>query len=118
MKWLALLCGVACGAPPALYLHVEAPLRVPETCDAAAVTVQRGSTTAFAQTFDLSAMHVEFPLTLLLEVGSEQDVGAPLEVTVSALKNGAPAEAWATSQQRVTLEASGLTSATISLFAP
>jgi hypothetical protein len=94
---LALLLGLARCAPDAvLHLRVEAPLVVPQECDALDVKVTRNDGSGavlFDQRYDLSN-GPSFPLSLNL-LTEEQNLGEPgVTAQVAALLGGADARPW------------------------
>jgi hypothetical protein len=112
----ALAVAVGCGSSPELYVRIEAPLLVPQACDGVTVHVSKPDAgTAFDQTYDLATANLAFPVSLLLDAASADDLGVPLTVTATALKNNSPATAWATTQQSVTLTQGQLTTLTLEL---
>ena len=112
MKWLALVALAACGPEAALFVTVEAPLRVPDACDAVQISAAERGTQLFNQTFMLSA---QFPQTLTLESTSRAMVGGDVVVTATALKNGAQATSWSTASKTATLESGQLTPVTVEI---
>jgi hypothetical protein len=105
-----LLALAACGPEAALYVTVEAPLRVPDQCDALEISATERGTQVFDQTFMLSA---QFPQTLTLESTQRAQVGGDVVVAATALKGGSPATSWATSHRTATLESGTLTPVTV-----
>jgi hypothetical protein len=107
-----LLALAACGPEAALYVTVEAPLRVPDQCDAVQISATERMTQLFNQTFPLSEM---FPQTLTLESTRREMVGGDVTVTATALKNGARATSWASASKTVTLESGQLTPVSVQI---
>jgi hypothetical protein len=109
----AVLALAACGGPEAaLYVTIDAPLRVPDACDAVEISASERGATLFDQTFSLSA---QFPQTLTLESTQRMQVGGDVTVTVTALKAGAPATSWSTASTTVTLVSGQLTPVTVQI---
>jgi hypothetical protein len=107
---IALLGLAACGPQTALWIRVEAPLLVPDDCDALQLSVTRpDGSSAFAKSYDLS-QGPSFPLTLSLSADTNADVGVALNVEAQALKAGALARTWAARTTQVTLVRGQLTS--------
>jgi hypothetical protein len=100
----ALMSFLGCGPEAALWLEVEAPLRVPDECDAIEIEVRRedGATIAAQRLFTLQSGPA-FPLTLALPTSNPENVGAPLSLRVRALKDAQLARPWAESTTSVTL---------------
>lgn len=93
-----------CGPDAALWVRVEAPLVIPEACDAVDLTVTRlDGHVAFAETRDVSGLP-RFPLTLMLANEVAANVSAQFEVRVVALKAGQRARPWAEAAATTTLE--------------
>ena len=116
MRWplfaLLLLCG--CGPEAALWLRVEAPLLVPDQCDALTVSATAQGRTLLEKTYPL-ASNKPFPNTVMLFTNSAKDVDVDLSVQVRALKAGALAAPWAQATQTVALSAHQTTGLTLSL---
>jgi hypothetical protein len=110
VRWLALLALAACGPEAALFVTVEAPLRVPDQCDAVQIGADERGTELFNQTFMLSA---QFPQTLTLESTAREMVGGDVVVTATAMKGGAQATSWASASATATLESGKLTPVTV-----
>lgn len=118
MLAVCLAC-LGCGPAAALWLRVEAPLRVPEECDALEVTAVRevDGKTAFTKSFNLSKGPA-FPLTLTLEEPSPTRASETLNVNVRALKAGQLATPWSEATQTVTLQKARLVELRVALKAP
>ncbi|MBK7864903.1 MAG: hypothetical protein IPJ65_41160 [Archangiaceae bacterium] len=105
--WAAVvgLCS-ACGPQAVLFLRVEAPLVVPDQCDALQVRVRRDSALAMPAidtTFSL-LNGPQFPLTLDVQARQPSDFEPrTLFVEVNALKDSAPAFEWAHGSAQTTL---------------
>ena len=106
---LAALLLVACGPQTALWVRVEAPLLVPDDCDALQLDVTRpDGSSAFTKSYDLT-QGPSFPLTLSLSAETSADVGVALSVEAQALKAGTLARTWAKKTTQVTLTKGELT---------
>src|SRR5688500_3006069 len=111
IRWavLALACAFApaCGPAAAVWLRIEAPLAVPEECDALDVEVRRGRTdgdVSFQKTYDLSSGPA-FPLTLSLTTDKAQDVGGEGFVIIATARKGESlSKTWSRGIERVNLE--------------
>jgi len=110
MKWAAALLALSCGPEAALFVTIEAPLRVPDQCDAVFVSAAEHDELLFSNTYALST---QFPQTLTLESTARTQVGGDVTVTVTAQKDGGPATAWATATATATLESGKLTPVTV-----
>ncbi len=108
-----LLC--ACGSPAAvLWVRVEAPLLVPEQCDA--LTLRTRSSPSEAPFWEERFSLLEgpsFPLTLSLQELDEAHVGRTLTVEAEAFLGEARSAQWAFVQGTVTSQASRLVSLTL-----
>jgi hypothetical protein len=102
----------ACGPEAALFVTVQAPLRVPDQCDAVQISAVERGTQLYDQTFMLSE---QFPQTLTLESTARAMVGGDVTVTATALKSGAPATSWATASATMTLVSGKLTPVTVQI---
>jgi hypothetical protein len=107
-----LLVLAACGPEAALFVTVDAPLRVPDQCDAVQIIAVERSTELFNQTFMLST---QFPQTLTLESTMREMVGGDVVVTATALKNGAQATSWSSASKTATLASGKLTPVTVEI---
>lgn len=101
--WLA-LC--ACGPEAALYVTIDAPLRVPDACDAVHIVASEHGQSLYDQTFMLTAA---FPQTLTLTSTERTQVGGDVLVEATALKSGADATSWAHASATATLVSGKLT---------
>jgi hypothetical protein len=110
-----LFLAAGCGPSPVLYVRVEAPLLVPEACDALQMQIRRENNTSFEKKFDLAALKVQFPLGLLLDADAMAKLDGQFRISVSALKNGSLAKPWATREAVATLDRRKLTSVTVEL---
>jgi hypothetical protein len=110
------LCG--CGPKGALWLQVNAPLVVPQSCDGLEIMVHHAPDGGmlFDQTYALTQSE-QFPLTLELTAEHGQDFGAPLTVEATALKSGQLAAPWAEAAYPVTLSSGQVTYLTLSICA-
>ena len=100
---LVLLLAGGCGPSAALLVRIEAPLRVPEECDALHLVAVRGEggPTVFERTYPLSR---SFPLELSLTTENEDNLGTGrILITAEALLAGKLAQAWATRTAPATL---------------
>jgi hypothetical protein len=116
VKWLVVLCVLcACGPEAALYVTVDAPLHVPDACDAVRIIATERGVSLFDQTFSVTD---QFPQTLTLTSTERTQVGGDVEVEVKALKSGAPATSWSDATQTATLVSGQLTPVIVSIQAP
>lgn len=97
---------VGCGPEAALWVRVEAPLLVPDECDAVQVSVELAEETVrlYDKVYDLSS-GPPFPLTLALSTSDSDRLERDLTVTATALKGGELARPWATMQGTTRLRA-------------
>jgi hypothetical protein len=103
---LALLVAAGCQQDAAIFLTVEAALRVPDECDGLRVEARRGPADGpviFEQTW--ASPRAQFPLTLALTNSNPENLGeAGVTVTATALKDGELARPWARGSGWTTLE--------------
>ena len=108
---------LACGPEGALWLRIEAPLRVPDQADAVQVTVRQGGPdgrSLFSRTDALEPL--QFPVTLTLETWNRGNLEpADLWVTTTALLRGAAAAPWANASGQVSLPRRQLAELTLQL---
>ncbi|MGA9521372.1 MAG: hypothetical protein WBV82_07910 [Myxococcaceae bacterium] len=94
-----------CGGPEAaVYLRIEAPLRVPEDCDEVRIEARwEGSDeVAYEQSFPLGSDGPDFPLELSLTADTLER-GDALRVRAEALLGGERAKPWSEATTRVEL---------------
>ncbi len=100
---LVLVAASGCGPDAAVLLRIEAPLRVPEECDALRVKAVRtsdGETIYEAE----HAVEVQFPMDLLLTTTNEENLGIRrVEISAEALKSGARARPWSSAVIQIDL---------------
>jgi hypothetical protein len=113
MRVAALLCCMACGPQAAIWLTIEAPLRVPDQCDALRVQATEHGTVVFDQVY--TPLSTQFPQTLTLESTTRAMLGGDVTVNVAARKSGALAAPWSQATGTVTLETGKLAPLTIRL---
>ena len=112
MRRAALLLWCACGPQAALYVTIEAPLKVPEQCDAVRVVANERGTQLYDQRFELDS---GFPQTLTLTPTARDMIGGDVTVTVTAFKGTARSTAWSEGSAVATLAAGALTPVTVRL---
>lgn len=110
---------LGCGPEAALWVRVEAPLRVPEECDSVLIRVtrQEGGTEveSYRRTYPLDGATQQFPLTLLLTADDSSLVGVPLRVEATALRGEARARDWSHGGTRARLTQGELGHAVLTL---
>jgi hypothetical protein len=114
---LLALLATACGPEAAIWLRVEAPLRVPEDADALTVEVRKGAVdggVSFSERFALSGQR--FPATLTLTAPTADQLGT-FFVSASALKGAALAQPWSTATGTVELTKGRVSELTLKLCA-
>ncbi|MBL8951767.1 MAG: hypothetical protein JNK82_13375 [Myxococcaceae bacterium] len=117
MVALALALG-ACAPEAAVWLRIEAPLRVPAECDAIDLRATRvaGGAEVYAARHELHSGPTPFPLELALSTNEPDNLGQDaVELEVRALKGGVLAAPWAQKKQRLALVRGQWAHATIEL---
>ena len=113
-----LLLGCGCAPLGSFFLVVEAPLRVPDPCNALRVEVRRGDAAGpvrYDHTYDLKG-GPDFPLTLEVNAAKTEDLApSTLHVSVWALKGAALVAPWSLGSGDVTATAKAEPTLTISL---
>ncbi len=104
-----------CGPESALYLRIEAPLRVPEDCDEVKVEARWEDTgaVAYERSFRLEE-DTQFPLELSLTAESIEGAGA-LTVRAEAFLGGARARPWSDATSRVELVSREMTTVVLKM---
>lgn len=124
-RLLPLVLGLAlggCGPQAAVWLRVEAPLRVPDHCDEVRVAArwdEPAGPLAFEKTWRLDGVE-QFPLTLTLTADEAGEPGR-IFVEVTGLKEGEvapPGAGWAEGTGEAALERGKITPLTVKLSRP
>lgn len=114
----AVLWAAGCGPEAALWVRIEAPLRVPEDCDALELRVIRlegaVESVAYGRLYSLSE-GPQFPLTVALTAGRSFDLERPLTVSARALLGDSLAKPWAATTASVQLSSGRTVELTLEL---
>ena len=112
------LVGMSCAPDAAVWVRIEAPLKVPEQCDTVELRARRldDSVLVYSAVHDLAARGVQFPVELALSTSDDRNVGAPgLTLEVEAKLKGERATSWASAQMNLELPAKQWTVARVAL---